>query len=175
MNSNSYFHKYFTLLYEFIFIQLNFNKFHLKMAYLFVNYIKIIIAICLLSQIECVSLKTKDDLQEFKGEQKQLICWFIYFKYSIFKYLKFQDPCSQIKCASNQICVSKDDFTASCILREQVETDPSFFFNKRSIETKTQLCGNLECRFGVCEALNETNFVCHCSKVIFLIKLKLIC
>ncbi len=60
----------------------------------------------------------------------------------------------------------KDETSANCILREQVETSQNFFFQKRSIETNNQVCGSVECRFGVCEALNETNHICHCSKVI---------
>ena len=110
-------------------------------------------------------LKQKMTCKNSKVNKKSLF----FFQYST-KYSKFIDPCAQIKCASNQICIPKDDFTASCILRDQVELDQNLFFNKRSIETKTQLCGDLECRFGVCEALNETNYTCHCSKVIFMWK-----
>ncbi len=80
----------------------------------------------------------------------------------------FKDPCSQLRCSTKEICIPKDEYSASCILREEVETSQNHFLMKRETQTSAEICGSLECRFGKCEVLNETSFVCHCSKVILL-------
>ena len=73
-----------------------------------------------------------------------------------------------MKCSQNEICIPKDELSASCVLRDQVETGQDHFYFKRSIQTNSDLCGNIECRFGSCEALNETiNFVRRAQAIFF--------
>ena len=71
----------------------------------------------------------------------------------------FLDPCAAVKCLPDEICVAQNEESASCVKKSNLEVK---HVTKREMPT---YCGSEECRFGECEVLNATNFVCHCTQV----------
>lgn len=65
-----------------------------------------------------------------------------------------------LKCQPDEVCVAQNDESASCVKKSNLEVK---HLAKREMPT---YCGSEECRFGECEILNATTFVCHCTKVI---------
>lgn len=71
----------------------------------------------------------------------------------------YADPCSAVKCEQDEVCVAHDDETGVCVKKSNLEVK---HVARREMPT---FCGTEECRFGECEVLNATTFVCHCTKV----------
>jgi hypothetical protein len=68
----------------------------------------------------------------------------------------------KLRCNENEICIARDEISASCVSREQVQTS-NILVRRESVDHG--MCGDIECRFGECEVLNSSSFVCHCYKV----------
>ena len=89
--------------------------------------------------------------------------------------LLFQDPCVELRCSSNEICVSNDANSAGCVPKQQIDLFAEYYLNKRetnepeTAQVSTEFvspCNSNDCRYGECEILNLTSFKCHCVVVI---------
>ncbi len=73
----------------------------------------------------------------------------------------YKDPCSTKKCKPSEVCVLEDEQHGLCVSKRLLQIPK---ISRRSITESNGLCGSSECRFGECEVLNQTIFVCHCYK-----------
>ena len=89
--------------------------------------------------------------------------------------LLFQDPCVELRCSSNEICVSNDANSAGCVPKQQIDLFAEYYLNKRetnepeTAQVSTEFvspCNSNDCRYGECEILNLTSFKCHCVVVV---------
>jgi hypothetical protein len=108
------------------------------------------------------SFKLNEESQEFRGFNLHSIRKISYSIFLKLFQLQLQDPCAAVKCTEEQICVVKDEYSAFCISRSEVEINNHNTFKRQS--PKNEMCGSIECRFGECEVFNATKFVCHCFK-----------
>ncbi len=101
------------------------------------------------------------------------------------------DPCAQIKCQTDEICVPNNALDANCLPRDQLNVfDNNFhFIKKRQIIQKEKLevhesgrprimrpkvletneivspCLGHKCRYGECEIVDPSHHTCHCVPV----------
>lgn len=78
----------------------------------------------------------------------------------IFSSNNKKDPCSTLKCATNELCVLKDADSAVCLLRKDMPELP-MFINKRQV--KTTVCSSQDCKYGQCEIVSPDGYKCHCD------------